>query len=391
MAKKLKINTGQAILIKNPPEAYSEYESIKFNAGSVLISRQVYDTLIRMNVSFNTGQINILDIEGEVVELPSGTVVDQSSNYEGCYIICEGNLIVTNKDGLQGITGLYANRIFYPQSLDLSSLKGIVAANRIAYEDDAVLWLKNMILDENMIPSLEKETLYWVHGSISALKREVLEEISQKSISFHCKSLTIYQSLFEEYSHLFQAEKLKLIPDGYRIAQDVLLDANTFYLYGEKLFVQGDLTVQKDQAVHLKNFTSIIVKGTATLPSSAASDCENKIKAEDYDLYQGLLKEGNGKVIIDHELLQYALDQEIEYALRANGELLFKENITLADLEAISSIGCNGVISASSKLHGALEAKTKYLNGVIVNLDDAKSLMGDEAGVTQINTGLFRF
>ena len=77
--------------------------------------------------------------------------------------------------------------------------------------------------------------------------------------------------------------------------------------------------------------------------------------------------------------------------MRANGELLFKENITLADLEAISSIGCNGVISASRKLHGALEAKIKYLNGVIVNLDDAKSLMGDETGVTQINTGLIRF
>lgn len=390
MATKLRINAGKALLIKNPPESYSDYESINFQAGSVLIARQVYDKLIRMNVSFNSGQINILDIEGEIVELPSGTIINESSSYNGCYIICDGNLIVTNKSGLDGITGLYADRIFHPQSIDLSSIKGVVSSSRVAYTEEAVLWLKNIKLDENMAPTLKENTLYWVHGGISALNREVLEKINPKSIKFHCKSLTIYPSLYEKYSDLFQTEDLKLIPDGHRLAKDVSLDSNTSYLYGEKLYVQGDLTVQQDQAVLLKDFTSIIVKGTATLPISAAN-YKSIINADDYDLYEGMLKKVQGNTTLDHEQLQYALNQGIRYSLRINGVLSFNEDVSLSDLDAISSVRCNGVIRIANKLRGALESKTKHINGEIVNLDELKSLTTDEAGVTRINTGFFRF
>ena len=69
MGKQLQINIGSGILLKDPPEAYSEYDSILINTGSALISRKVFDKLLKMGISLNSGNSTIVDVEGEVVEI----------------------------------------------------------------------------------------------------------------------------------------------------------------------------------------------------------------------------------------------------------------------------------------------------------------------------------
>lgn len=391
MGKQLKINTGTAILLKDPPEAYAEYDSIQFSAGNTLISRNVYNKLMKMGVSFNSGNINIIDVEGEVTELPGGSVITEVSSYKGCFLICDGNLIVEDKKGLDGIAGLYAECVLHPQSVNLDSVKGIISSSRVVYTDGAKLHIGDMTLSDDSHIVLNSNTLYWVHGNINALDGNEIEKLQRKSITFHCGCLTTYNSVYEKYSGMFNADTVKLIPDGYGVVWEADLDSGTAQLYGEKLYVLGDMMIAHDQAQHLSKFSSLIVKGTVTMPVSAAASFKAVGKADEYDLYEGILRKGNGKTTMSHDMLQSALNQGISYTIRANGDLLFTDDVTAEDIGAISSVGCNGRLIVSGTARGALDSKIKYMNGVIGSADELDKENEDDAGVTKINTGCLKF
>ena len=395
MGKQLKINAGSAVLLKTPPESYSEYDSIHINTGSALISRKVYDKLMKLGVSINSGSTNIIDVESEVAELPDGTIITAESSYNGCFLICEGNIIIEDEKGLEGITGLYADCVFHPQSVNLDSVKRIISPNRITYANGSKLYLDDMTLSGDSHITLDHDTSYWVHGKINALEGDALEKIRQKSISFHCKHLTTYSSLYEEYGGMFQTDNIRLIPDGYGVVWGATLDGGTSFLHGGKLYVIGDMMIQHDQAKHLSGFSSIIVEGALTMPVSAAPSFKAVGKAKSYDLYEGVLREGNGKTTINHDMLQSAINQGISYTFRVNGKLIFTEDVTVQDIDAISAIECNGAIIISGTARGALDSKIKSVNGAVGSMDeldkDIRSLIGEEKNVNMINTGCLRF
>ena len=390
MGKQLKINAGNALLLKSPPEAYSEYDSIQLNAGNTLISSKVYNEIVKLGVSFNSGNTNIIDLEGEVAEIPGGSVISADSDYKGCFLICDGDIIIEDEKGLEGITGLYTTGcIFHPQSVNLNSVKGIISSGRVAYADGAKLHLKDMTLNDDSYNILKKDTLHWVHGNINALDGDVIEKIRQKSVSFRCNRLTTYNSLYEEYSDMFQADDIRLIPDGYSVVWGTVFDGGTSQLHGNKLYVIGGMVIPYDQAKYLGGFSSIIVKGTLTMPVSAATSFKAVGKADNYDLYEGVLREGNGQTTISHDMLQSAINQAITYTIRVNGELIFADDVTAQDIDAIAAVGCNGNLIAPGTVRGTLDAKIKYMNGVIISSDEKET--DEEVGVIKINTGCLKF
>jgi hypothetical protein len=389
--KKLKINTGTAVLLKNPPESFSEYESIHINTGNALISRKVYDILMGMGVSINSGNTNIIDAEGDITELPGRTIITANSLYKGCFLMCEGDIIIESAKGLDGITGLYAKCIFHPESVDLSAVKGVVSSNKVAYATDAKLCIGDMTLNEDSYITLNDDTLYWIHGTIKALDENALVKIQQKNITFHCKGLTIYNGLYEKYRDMFQANEVQTIPDGYGVSWELSLDAGTSLIYGEKLYLLGDMMIPHNQTEHLRGFSSLIVKGTVTMPVSAVASFKSVGKADNYDLYEGVLREGNGRTIINHDMLKTAIEQSIIYTIRANGELIFTDDVTVQDIDAISAVECKGKLIVSGNVRGALDSKIKDMNGVIGSADEIDKETEKEVGVNTINTGNFKF
>jgi hypothetical protein len=394
MKKTLNINTGMALLLSDQTDALSGFDSVAINAGLVIASRKAYDKLIGMGVSINSGSMNIIDVVGEIVELAGNTVITASMTFGGCYILCDGNLVIEDAKGLSGITGIYAKRIFNPNSVDLSAVKGITAQHRFIYPDGAKLHLGSIALGDDAHIILESSH-HWVHGTITALDSGALEKLLLKGASFQCGKLIIHAGHYERFSDMFKAENFVFIPDGHTFVGETTLDAATSVLHGDKLFVYGDLMIPHDQALHLSGFSSLIVKGTATMPVSAAKDFKACGKADDYDMYEGVLMKVNGTKNIDHEQLQFAISMGIVYTMRVNGILAFLDDVTAEDTGAIASIDCNGLVYAPGKARGPLASKLIRVNGEILDIgqygneqNDAPN--GADEGESYINAGNYR-
>ena len=379
MEKTLNINAGSAILMKENSEIFSGYDSVNISAGSAVVSRKVYEKLAGMGISINSGNMKIIDVKGELAELPTNTVITGSMSFEGCYLMCDGNLIIEDVKGLEGITGLYAERLFHGGSVSVEGLANIEAAARITYPYDAKLHIGNMILDDTSRIILESGTQYWVHGSIKALSGDVLEDLQRRGIKFHCGRLITYNGLYESCKTMFTAEKYTLIPDGYTVAGDITLDSATSILHGEKLFVLGDMMIPHDQVQNLKGFLSLIVKGTATMPVTAAAEFKAIGKADSFELYEGVLLQINGVQTLGPEQCRSAIERNISYTLKVNGVLYFTSDVTAEDMDAIAALHCNGVISAPDHARGALDAKVTVINGTILDIDAMiKKFYGDK-------------
>jgi len=377
MEKSLNINAGNATLLNDRLEMFDGYGSVNINCGNVLATRKAYDKLLSMGVHLNCGNTTILDITGEIAELPGKTVITADMSYAGRYLFCDGNLIVQDAKGLDGITGLYAHNLFCPESVSLPAVMGITA-NRVVYPDGAKLTFADTTLGEDSPIILEGGALHWVHGEITALDGNALEKLRLKNIAFHCKRLTIYAGLYEKYRDMFQADGCTFIPDGYAVTGGISLDAATALLYGEKLYVRGDMMIHHDQAQHLSGFSSLIVNGEVTMPVSAAAAFKAVGKANGYNLYEGALLEMNGVQTLSHDQLQTALNKGLPYSIQVNGVVCFMEGVTAEDVGAVASISCNGVIIAPGTARGALDSKIKEINGTILDFEAVKLLLGEK-------------
>ena len=393
MKKTLNVNAGTALLLGDRLDAFSGYESVHINAGNALASRKAYEKLMGMGASLNSGNMTVLDIEGKPAELPENTVITASSAYDGCYLVCDGNLVIEDAKGLGGVTGLYAETLFHPDTVDLSHVKGITAPARVVYPDGAKLRFGKMTLGGDAHILFEENTLYWVHGKLTALDEEAVRKLHDRKIKFHCRSLIVYNGLYERYRELFEADSYQLIPDGHAVVEDISLDAATAPLYGGKLFVLGDMMIPHDQAAHLSGFSSLIVNGTVTMPVTAAAAFRAVGKANEYDLYEGVLMAVNGRQTLGREQLQSALDRGISYTLKVNGMLEILGDVTAEDIGAIAAVYCNGMIKAPGAARGALDSKIREMNGNICGYEEAApnafNADGDDE-TEQINIGTFR-
>ena len=390
MKKALNINAGTALLLNDRLDAFSGYESAHINAGNALASRKAYEKLLGMGVSFNSGKMAVLDITGEAAEVPTNTVITASSAYDGCYLICAGNLVIEDAKGLDGVTGLYAATLFYPESVDLSHVKGITAPERAVYPNGAKLRIGDMTLGDDAHILLEENTLHWVHGKLTVLDEDAVKKLHERKTMFHCKRLIIHNGLFERYREMFEAESYLLIPDDHAVVEEISLDAATAPLYGGKLFVLRDMMIPHDQAGHLSGFSSLIVNGTVTMPVTAAAGFRAVGKANDYELYEGVLMRINGHQTMGHEQLQSALSRGIRYTLKVNGHLDLLGDVTAEDIDAVAAVWCNGMIIAPGAARGAIDSKIREMNGHICGYEEAGAPGDDSDDTEEISIGTFR-
>ena len=380
MEKTLTINTGNAMLLDENSEILSAYDSVIINSGNVVISRKVYKKWMGTVLSINSGNMKILDISGEIVELAANTTITASMSYDGCFLLCDGNLIIEDAKGLEGVTGLYAKRLFYPDSVDLRSITKIEAAARTVYPDGAKLHIGNMEINETSYITLDGDAFYWVFGSLKALDAGAIETVRQKGITFHSNELIIYKEIFDENRSLFTADRYVLVPDGYTLVGDLTLSSATVPLYGDKVFVLGDLMIPYDQAQYLNGFTALLVTGTATMPLTAAADFHVIGKAKDFDLYDGVLLPINGFQTFGHAQCRTAIERGLKYTLKVNGTLCLMNDVTAGDMDAIAAVYCNGTIIAPDSARSALDSKVREMNGTLMNMDSMiKKLYGEDS------------
>ena len=392
----LSVNCGLACLLEDKQGILDGYDRVEINCGTAIVSKEINAKLAAKSAAINSGDLRVCDIKGEIIQLDKA-VIDGSADLKGLFVIAKDDLIV-RPDGVKAIAeaeGVIAlGTIYYPESASLSSLIKVSGEKR-PYPDDA-----QMVLGDHKLESLlsgAKAKHVWVSGRITALEKKTMEKAKEMGLVFSSKKLFTYEGLNETYGQLFNCPDRILVPDGHEIAGKI--NSGELPLYGRKIYVDGDFTMEEKDIPALSEVESIIVRGKARLPSSAVKIFREKGRAESYFVFEGRLVEVNGFEQLSHGQLAAAAEKGEKITLLVNGCLLFEDDVTSEDTECIASLSYNGSVLVSGKTKAALASKVKTGNGFMGDASKLEELTGNsikdivgnykKEGSTMLNMGTY--
>ena len=375
--KKLKVNCGLAILVKDKNGVLDNYDTIKINCGTAIVSAEINAKLTAKGASINSGDLRVQDIRGEIIQLDKGAIIDNKTNLKDLFVIARDSILVTieGMKKLGDAEGMIAlDTLYYPESGDTACLTRI-SGKKKAYPDNAEIILGDKKLESLVAGYMGERKHLWVSGRITALEKKTFEIVRSRELTLGCSKFFSYEGLNEEYGSLINCTERILVPDEHEITGKI--NAAELPLYGKKVYVNGDFTMDEKDIPALEEIESIIVRGKACLPAAAAKIFRARGKADDYFVYEGKLVDINGFEQLTHNMLETCVKNGDKLTLRVNGCLVFDNDVTAADMECIASISYNGTVMVSADTKSSLAAKIKTGNG----------FMGDHGKLTEL-TGI---
>jgi hypothetical protein len=402
--KTLNVNCGLACLLKDREGILDNYDRVKINCGTAIVSTAINAKLNAKGAAINCGDMQVRDINGEILMLDKGAVLDGNASLKDLFIIAKDTLLIT-KDGMKNLAeaeGLIAlGIVFYPESADTAALIKISGDKR-AYPDDAQVILGDQTI-ESIIGGLKPDRKQvWVSGRLTALEKKALENLRSRGYTVTCAKLFTYEGLDAEYGSIINCSEKTLVPDGYEITGKIR--EGELGLYGARIYVDGKLSMSENDIPALQEIESIIVKGKASLPVNAVKIFKSKGKASDYLIFEGRLVEINGFEQFSHGQLEALKGKGEKLSLFVNGCLVFDKDVTAEDTECIAALSYNGTVLLPGQTKAALASKVKTGNGFmgdpammeeltgksVKDLFQGKSVEPDgNSGNTNINLGTY--
>jgi hypothetical protein len=375
--KTLKINCGLACLLNDREGILDAYEKIHINCGAFIATSAINAKLLARNAKINAGNMQVKEIKGKILQLDSNTVIDGKAGFKDVFILAAGNLVLKG-EGMNALGeaegAIVMGKLFYPDSGDPAVLARVNGDKR-PYPEGAYVLLGDYDLDKAMAAAPGGSRHIWVSGKITALNRKALEDARAGELKITCGSLLIYEDFNGSSGDLFTCSDRELVPPGYEMTGS-LKSANLPF-YGPKLYVSGDFTLEAGDIPLLEKIESIIVKGRATLPASAAETFRKKGRAGSYRVLEGRLREINGFEQYSHGQLAESVSAGEKLVLEVNGCLLFDEDVTAEDTACIAALSYNGAVLVPAPVKAALASKVRAATG----------FMGDPALIEKM-TGL---
>ena len=400
--KILSVNCGLACLLEDKHGILDNYDRVEINSGTVIVSAELNAKLTAKSAAINAGDLRVCDIRGEIIQLDKA-VIDGSADLKGLFVIAKDDLVV-RPDGINALAEadevIALGTIYYPGSAKLSSLIKVSGEKR-SYPDDALVVLGDHRLESLLSTAATgaKTKHIWVSGRITALDKKAMEKAKEMGLVFSSAKLFTYEGLNETYGPLFNCPDRILVPDGHEVAGKI--NASELPLYGKKIYVDGDFTMEEKDIPALSEVESIIVRSKASLPSSAVKIFREKGRAESYFVFEGRLVEVNGFQQLSHGQLAPLVEKSEKITLLVNGCLLFDDDVTSEDTECIAAMSYNGTVLISGRAKAALASKVKTGNGFMGDPSKMEELTGssvkdlagnskkEEKGKTTFNMGTY--
>ena len=374
--RKLSINCGLALLFNDRDGMLDNYDSISINSGKIIVSSAVNAKLNKTGAAINTGDLLVRDIKGEVLQLDKGAVIDKGAGLKDLFVITHGDIIVT-KEGVKELNEaeslISLGKIYHPESENISSMANITGEKR-AYPDGAFVILGNHDLGKIITNNDTSNKHFWISGRLTAFDKKALEDANALGLSFGCDSFFSYEGLNKEFESMIKSTNRILVPDGYEITGKI--NGSELPLYGKKIYVDGKFTMEEKDLPALEKIEAIIVKGKASLPSSAAEVFRSKGKADSYFIFEGRYIEINGFEQFSHGGLDAINKKGEKITIQVNGCLLFDKDVTPEDMDCIASVSYNGTIIIPGAAKSTLAAKVKTGNGFMGDPDTMRELTG---------------
>ena len=381
--KKLLINTAMCDARNVSEETLEAYEEISINAALVLVSQEAKDLMAKYQVSMNAASVEEVPKDAEVMMQNGSYEISDSTLLPNKVVLTvNGSLEITtkSKEVLDKFVFIQVNgSVSYPSDIQgyLPILK--VNGKTDSYPGDAIK-LKNKLLMDKVFILRAKGEKYYVKNKVIISDEDLdIDRLKKLGTRFITKKAVIAESLLEEALNLFDEQaEIKIIPTGLKYVGGETLKDKLIRRHGNKLYVDGDLTVELESEKALDKLEEVKVEGTVFISDKFVEKFESITpEYNDIEIIKGTTMGDKAFFTIDKRKLNKYKD-----GIRVVdcGIVNIKKDITPDEIEEkLEFIDC-GVINCSEEQKSAIETVSKDVGMIKGNengkMDSIKGLLG---------------
>ena len=323
MPNKLLIKANFCDLRNVKEETLAAYDVIEVRANVVVLNDRAreliarYPVTLKCDLATDKPNIALRSVNG-VAEVTPGDVpeADTVLTVNGELKIASGSAEVLARYLQITVNG----QVYCPRSL--SGKLGNVAVNgQIITWPDGAVQLKNTAVLDSTFALRAKPALYWAARCVVMLDPALdVAALAKQGVRFDTPRAILAQSLATQAAPLFEDDTdLEIVPDGTVLryppsgitplplftGDKAELTAALIRRKGNKLYVDGRLTLTAESAALLPQLEYCKVTGTALVPAAQekafSASC---VQAEKVQTVRGRLLQGQGRVQVDYWMLE---------------------------------------------------------------------------------------
>lgn len=310
MPNKLLIKANFCDLRNVKEETLAAYDVIEVRANVVVLNDRAreliarYPVTLKCDLATDKPNIALRSVNG-VAEVTPGDVpeADTVLTVNGELKIASGSAEVLARYLQITVNG----QVYCPRSL--SGKLGNVAVNgQIITWPDGAVQLKNTAVLDSTFALRAKPALYWAARCVVMVDPTLdIAALAERGVQFDTPKAILAQNLATQAAPLFEDDTdLEIVPDGTAyLKDDAELTAALIRRKGNKLYVDGRLTLTAESAALLPRLEYCKVTGTALVPAAQekafSASC---VQAEKVQTVRGRLLQGQGRVQVDYWMLE---------------------------------------------------------------------------------------
>ena len=310
MPNKLLIKANFCDLRNVKEETLAAYDVIEVRANVVVLNDRAreliarYPVTLKCDLATDNPNIALRSVNGVAEVTPGdGPEADTVLTVNGELKIASGSAEVLARYLQITVNG----QVYCPRSL--SGKLGNVAVNgQIITWPDGAVQLKNTAVLDSTFALRAKPALYWAARCVVMLDPALdAAALAKQGVRFDTPRAILAQSLATQAAPLFEDDTdLEIVPDGTAyLKDDAELTAALIRRKGNKLYVDGRLTLTAESAALLPQLEYCKVTGTALVPAAQekafSASC---VQAEKVQTVRGRLLQGQGRVQVDYWMLE---------------------------------------------------------------------------------------
>ncbi len=274
--KNMVINCDLCDTRKMKEEDYADYEKIVINSDIVLVDERSKSILNRLPVMLNHDdmievpedmEINVKCING------SGKITGATQVSDNTLLTVNGSLEIEpgTEAQLEKYIKIVVNgSVRYPESLGAYMCKASVNGSAHIYPDGYIILSDSFKMDKYFPLRARQDGRYYARKRIVVTDKDIdLNKLEEMNVCLRTKEFVINERKAEEAAPFVNEDALFIIvPDEMELLyDDVKFDEELLRRKGGKLFIYGNMTIEKDtdMAALMNKVKKIIVKGTVNL------------------------------------------------------------------------------------------------------------------------------
>ena len=278
------------ILIRDEQNTLDTFDKIMLNGCKVIATQELNAKLLQKNAMFNGCNTTVIQTPRNPVYAQGRITLDNDNPYAGKYLICNDAIVTLDSlAALETMEGLYVmGTLYHPQSLPQSAFSNTQASHFVLYPDDALLVFENEThLTAANAANWKANTHYCLLETLFATDSAALNALSQRNVRFDCDTLYICENDLEAHHTMFTYANLEIIPAGYTLISNTMSLTDLYANGGERIYLLHGLTITPRDVKNLTLFTSIVAKGTVTLPFEALAEGKRVIQTNRFKPLKG--------------------------------------------------------------------------------------------------------